>query len=178
MLLGQPVRQIAYFVPDIREAARRHSALFGSGPFFIIESLQLDNAIYRGGPGDVDHSAALAQWGEVMLELNQQNRPGPSYFHEVYPEGSGRYGLHHMAVILKDLEEGKTKCAEAGFETIFTAEAMSVPFAMADAKAVYGHLIEMYPDGPMVQWLYDTVRASAGKFTTETLFQQLPSPAW
>jgi hypothetical protein len=34
-----PVRQIAFFVADVVAAARRHSAIFGSGPFYVAEHI-------------------------------------------------------------------------------------------------------------------------------------------
>jgi len=37
MTFKWPVKQIAYLVNDVREAALRHSAHFGSGPFFVID---------------------------------------------------------------------------------------------------------------------------------------------
>lgn len=35
LLQSAAIRQIAYFVPDVREAALRHATLYGSGPFFV-----------------------------------------------------------------------------------------------------------------------------------------------
>jgi hypothetical protein len=35
IFLGQPNRQIAYFVREVRDATHRHATVFGSGPFFV-----------------------------------------------------------------------------------------------------------------------------------------------
>lgn len=171
-----PIRQIAYFVSDIYEAARQHSKMFGTGPFFVSESVELSNSVYRGRPVNLDHSAAIAQWGEVMLEFNQQNDAGPSYFRDVYPAGSNRFGLHHVAIIVDDYAVGKQHCEKAGFEVIFETEANHVPYAMTDATGTLGHMVEIYPDLPMVRWAYETVRQSRGKFDDRSLFQQFPAP--
>ncbi|MFD2136543.1 hypothetical protein ACFSLT_18030 [Novosphingobium resinovorum] len=85
-----PIRQIAYFVPDVRAAARAHSAAFGSGPYYVADHIALTRAVHRGVERELDHSSAYGQWGEVMIEFCQQNNPGPSAFHDLYPEGSGR----------------------------------------------------------------------------------------
>lgn len=96
--MALPIRQIAYFVPDVRVAAARHAALFGSGPYFVAEHIPLRKALYRGREGRLDHSSAYGQWGELMVEFVQQNNPGPSAFHDMYPEGSGRGGIHDINV--------------------------------------------------------------------------------
>ena len=52
--MALPIRQIAYFVPDVRVAAARHAALFGSGPYFVAEHIPLRKALYRGREGRLD----------------------------------------------------------------------------------------------------------------------------
>jgi hypothetical protein len=112
-----------------------------------------------------------------MIELAQQNSQGPSYFHDVYPEGSGRYGVHHVAIIVDDLEAGKRACINAGYDIIFQADAIGgVTFVMADAISTYGHLIELYQSGTTVSWFYDLVRKSTGQFEGDDIFRSLPSP--
>ena len=175
MFSGQPVRQIAYFVPDVREAARRHSAQFGSGPYFVNDSMVLGDPVYRGTPLDLDHSAALGQWGDVMIEFSQQNQPGPSYFHDIYPEGSGRFGLHHVALIVDDFGAAKRHFSGKGYATAFEAIAVGVPFAMMDATADYGHMIELYPKCPIVDGLYDMVRDAAADFDGSDVIRPMPS---
>jgi hypothetical protein len=98
-----PIRQIAYFVRDVRAAALAHNATFGSGPFFIIDHIALARAEHRGSLVPHDHSSAYGQWGAVMIEFVQQHNAEPSAFHDMYPEGSGQYGLHHAALFVDDL---------------------------------------------------------------------------
>lgn len=174
MLLGQPIRQIAYFVPDMREAARRHSGLFGSGPFFVMDSMPLSKCIYRGTERPLDHGACVGQWGDIMIEFNQQNAPGPSYFHDLYPEGSGRYGFHHVGIIVDDVEDAVQQFSEDGLEVTFSAESYGIPILFIDAIERYGHFIEIYPDA--VSGIYDVVKAASGRFD-EGLFRNFPIPS-
>src|SRR5262249_54570204 len=104
-LLRLPIRQIAYFVPDVRTAATKHHALHGSGPYFIADHIPLRRALHRGTERPLDHTSAYGQWGDVMIEFVQQNNAGPSAFHDVYPEGSGRQGIHHVAVFVDSVSE-------------------------------------------------------------------------
>ena len=88
-----PVRQIAYFVADIRAAAQAHHKTFGSGPFFILDHIPLVRSEHRGVARLLDHSSAYGQWGQVMVEFVQQHNADPSAYHDLYPQGSGRFGL-------------------------------------------------------------------------------------
>ena len=90
MLNGLAPCQIAYLVPDIRVAAERHAHTFGTGPFYVVDNIQLAYCEYRGRPGNWNHSACFGQWGNVMIELMQQNGPGESVLNDVIPTGSGR----------------------------------------------------------------------------------------
>jgi hypothetical protein len=164
MLLGQPIRQIAYFVSDVRAAAVRHSELFGSGPFFVADHIPLKRSFYRGREAFLDHSSAYGQWGEVMVEFVQQNNEGPSAFRDMYPEGSPG-GIHHVALIIDDLDATIRELEDAGYETALYAEMNSgLAFAMVDAVAAYGHMIELYMPVPELVGFYDFVKQAAQGF--------------
>ncbi len=45
---GHAIRQVAYFVPDVKLAARRHAALFGSGPYYVAVHIPLTLSEHRG----------------------------------------------------------------------------------------------------------------------------------
>jgi hypothetical protein len=158
--LPYPVSQIAYFVPDVREAARAHAALFGSGPYYVIESVF--DCMYRGQPDTLDHSAAYGQWGEVMIEFIQQNDARPSILHERFAPGSS--GLHHVALIVDDLERAIQDFAAEGMAVANRAQVGDFAFVMVDALERHGHFIELYEASPLIRHLYDTVREGARDF--------------
>ncbi len=162
MLAGHPIRQIAYFVDDVRAAAERHVQLYGSGPYFIAEHIQLRRALHRGQEVALDHSSAYGQWGSLMVEFVQQNDPGPSPFRDMFPDG--REGLHHIALIVDDLGAARARFESDGIETALHAEMMDgFTFLMMDATARYGHMIELYEGVPALTGFYDMVqRASIG----------------
>jgi catechol 2,3-dioxygenase-like lactoylglutathione lyase family enzyme len=157
-----PVRQIAYFCADAREAARRHSELFGSGPYFLAENIPLARAVYRGADADLDHTSAYGQWGDVMIEFVQQNNRGDSAFHDLYPEGSGKYGLHHIALFADDAELEVKKWSERGFQAVFKGVmADGFTFFFIDTVEMNGHMVEIYEDEPRLVGFYDYVRKAA-----------------
>lgn len=164
MALGKtPVRQIAYFVPDIIAAARAHMAMFGSGPYYVAEHIPLTSSFHRGKPVPLDHSSAYGQWGEVMVEFVQQNNEGPSVFRDLYAQGG--QGMHHVALIVDDLRQAMADYQAAGHEAALYAEvAPGVGFAMMDCVDTLGHFVELYEPTPQLLAVYDLVRASAADF--------------
>lgn len=166
-MTGLPVRQIAYFVPDVRAAAIAHSAAFGSGPYYVADHVPLARCTYRGTPGQFDHSAAYGQWGGVMIEFVQLHSPGPSACHDMYPQGSGGSGLHHVALFVDDID---AEIARLGFPVAMDAEmATGFRFVMLDAVAAYGHMIELYRPEPSLTDFYALVASVAGDLTEGVL---------
>lgn len=158
-----PVRQIAYFVPDVVVAAQAHMQTFGSGPFHVAEHIPLTLSLYRGQPAALDHTSAYGQWGDVMVEFVQQNNEGPSVFRDMYPDGG--QGMHHVALIVDDIKATMQRYNRAGHETGLYAEvAPGVGFAMMDCVASLGHFVELYEPTPPLLAVYDLVRSSARNF--------------
>lgn len=155
-------RQIAYFVPDAGAAALDHHARFGSGPFFLARRISLRLSRHRGIDRPLVHTAAYGQWGAMMVEFVQQDEPGPSVFHDLYPAGSGRFGLHHLALFVEDLGAAMAAHAALGHATALYAElADGFAFAMVDAVADYGHFLELYEPRPALLGVYAMVARAA-----------------
>jgi hypothetical protein len=160
-----PIRQIAYFVADVRVAALAHHRRFGSGPYFVAENIPLRRSLYRGVERPLDHTSAYGQWGAVMIEFVQQNNPGPSAFHDMYPQGSGRGGIHHVALFVDDLEAEIARCNAEGHATALYAEMSDgFAFAMIDMVESLGHMVELYCPTPVLTGFYEFVGAAATGF--------------
>lgn len=172
MIAGLPVRQIAYFVNDVRAAATEHSALFGSGPYFVADHIPLKSCLHRGAIAQLDHSSAYGQWNEVMIEFVQQNNDGPSAFRDMFPDGGE--GLHHVALIVDDLDVARARCEEAGFPVALEAEMMDgFRFLMMDAVTRYGHMIELYESVPALTDFYAFVRDAAQTFDGQDRIREI-----
>ncbi|MDH7637443.1 VOC family protein [Sphingomonas oryzagri] len=157
-----PIRQIAYFVADVRAAAARHHALFGSGPYYVADNIPLAACLYRGEPAELDHSSAYGQWGDLMIEFVQQNNPGPSAFHDMYPEGSGREGIHHVALFVDDVDASIAAYAAQGHDCALRAvTGTGLVFAMIDMVATHGHMVELYSPTPSLTGFYAMIADAA-----------------
>ncbi|NML92717.1 VOC family protein [Novosphingobium olei] len=161
----RPIRQVAYFCDDVRAAARAHHAAFGSGPFFVADNIPLARAVHRGTERLLDHSSAYGQWGDVMVEFVQQNNSGPSPFHDLFPEGSGRHGLHHVALWVDDVDAEIARFAAAGAPCALRAEMNDgFVFAFADTTATLGHMTELYAPVPSLTGFYAMVAEAAASY--------------
>jgi hypothetical protein len=164
-MLGYPIRQIAYYVEDVEAAARRHSALFGSGPFLEFDPFELE-AVHRGVQVAFETKAVFGQWGALQVELLQQDDLGPSVLRDLYPLGSGRGGIHHMAMFVDDLALAVDRFAKAGHAEVMrvSSRAFGVSAVFVDTCDVLGHYIELYEPVAALRQLYATVAAAAEGF--------------
>jgi hypothetical protein len=152
--------QIAYHVPDPAAAAKRYAAELGWGPFFLLEHIALTRSLHRGRPRPFDHSSAYGQAGEVMVELITQHGDEPSALRDLYgPEESG---IHHVACFVPSLATSLAELRTRGLEVALEARtATGVDFAMVDASAQLGHMLELYEPGEALQRFYAFVRRAA-----------------
>jgi hypothetical protein len=72
-----PMRQVGIVVRDIEKAMRHWVEVCGVGPWFYAEQLPLDEFRYKGRPYDLKVSIALANSGDVQIELIQQRNDVP-----------------------------------------------------------------------------------------------------
>lgn len=81
-ILFGAVRQVGYVVRDIEQSMRRWAAL-GVGPWFYKEEVVSTEFRYHGQPSALPQlSIALANSGELQLELVQQRNDVPSLYRD------------------------------------------------------------------------------------------------
>ena len=156
--------QIAYHVTDIRRAAQDMAETFGAGPFFLNENIRLSWAEHRGQPADFVHSSAFGQWGDVMVEVLQQeddstNTPYRDMF------SADEEGLHHTAIMVTDMNEAIDHFERRGMPLATRCKlfAGGGEFAFIDARTALGHMIEIYPASDGLRGFFNRVReASVG----------------
>ncbi len=160
-IAGYPIRQIAYYTPDIDKAALAHSAAFGSGPFFTLRHIRLTRSVHRGVSHTFDHSSAYGQWGDVMVEFLTQHNDGPSACRDMYPSG-GAGGLHHMSVFVEEMDGAIARFEDKGMPLAqrSTTE-FGTDFAFLDATATLGHMVEIYEGSESLRGFYAMVREAA-----------------
>jgi hypothetical protein len=96
------VCQNGYVVRDIHAAMDHWVKVLGVGPWFFIEEVKTDWFRHRGQVSDVKMSIALANSGDLQIELIQQLNDAPSMYREFL--GAGHEGLQHMSYWSRDYQ--------------------------------------------------------------------------
>lgn len=115
-MLPGPVRQIGYVVDDL-DAAVANWLTLGVGPWFVMRDL-VQHVTYRGEPCAVTLSMALANSGDLQVELIQQTDDTASIFTEFLNHAGP--GFHQLAYWTEDFEATMGRVAEAGWPVVWS----------------------------------------------------------
>ena len=96
------VAQNGYVVRDIEAAMRHWVEALGVGPWFYIDRVRTDWFRHRGADSAVEMSIALANSGDLQIELIQQRNDAPSMYREFLD--AGHEGLQHLAYWTDDFQ--------------------------------------------------------------------------
>ncbi len=151
------VVQVGYLVADVERAAREWHAILGAGPFILMPGVHLEY-LHRGKPATVAASGALGQAGQLQIELIQQNSPGPSLYRDAIPEGAE--GLHHMAIIVGDLDAEVRRMEALGITTAAWIEYGGMRVAHMDTVSHLGFMIELIEESGASDALFEMTRTA------------------
>lgn len=159
ILASARIVQMAFVVTDLQAAATRFAQALGVGPFLLNSHVRLIDPHHRGVPVRTDFSLALAQAGDVQLELVAQHDDTPSVYRDLYPKGAE--GFHHVAIIVPDVGAEVARLAALGFATASTGRFGDAEFAYVDTSPALGHMIELLPDTGTIRRFFAKVRREA-----------------
>ncbi len=108
------VCQNGYVVRDIRAAMDHWVNVMGVGPWYYIDRVKTDYFRHRGQDSAMEMSVALANSGDLQIELIQQRNDAPSMYKEFLD--SGREGLQHMSYWSTDYQALYDRAIAAGFK--------------------------------------------------------------
>lgn len=165
--------QYAWVVPSLEEAARRWHAATGVGPFLVNRDLKLAAPRYRGQPSAPCFSTAVAQHGDVQIELVEQHDAGASAYRDTVPAGAT--GFHHVAFIAGDFDADLAHYTDQGFAVAADGFFGSMRYAYVDTAATLGHMVEIVEDKPAIRAFFAAVRKAAERWDHDsaTLLREL-----
>lgn len=157
---NQRFMQICWVVPDLNAAVNHWVNNSGVGPFFFFEKVEFDQPTYRGKPTtNIDLCAAMAQAGDIQIELVCQNDDRPSIFRDVVP--AGKTGLHHMALYCGDYDADLAAYLDSGAELAFNGLMMGARTCWIDTTSTLGFMIELIEANPVADAVFDQFRSAA-----------------
>ncbi|MBC7237671.1 MAG: VOC family protein [Chloroflexi bacterium] len=144
--LHNGVAQIALVVPDLDRAIEMYWKRFGVGPWHIYTYQRplLKEMSYRGRPTDYAMRLALSFIGSLRIELIEVLRGETVYADFVREHG---YGLHHLGVLVEDMNEALAQARAAGLEMIQDGAGFGRDgdgrFAYLDTEKLIGTTLEL-----------------------------------
>lgn len=158
-----PIVQNAYVVRDLESAAAHWASKLGVGPFYAMEHVAFGPTYFRGAPLTLDMSVAIAQWGEIQIELITQHDASPS----IYTEFAATHGegMQHVGVMTPSLDEHLDRLRPRGIEPVqWGATEAGMRFAYVDTDLHPGCMVELIESGPAVEAFFAMVRKGAGRW--------------
>ena len=141
MTSNRGFHHIGYWTDDLDAAMEQATKLLGVGPFRVMRHVDLGDFRFRGEPAILDHSAAFAQWGPIILELNQAHDVQPPELQAALGVAPG--AVSHTSWYTDDLAAEGEHMLESGCALITT----SVGGAVADwfsGGSLFAHPIEIH----------------------------------
>jgi hypothetical protein len=165
--------QYAWVVPQLEAAARRWHDATGIGPFLINRDLRLDNPRYRGAPTAMRFSTAVAQHGDVQIELVEQIDDSPSAYRDTVAPGTTAF--HHVAFISGDFDADLAHYTQRGHAVAADGNFGPMRYAYVDTSADLGHMVEIIEDKPAIRAFFAAVQKAADRWDRDpaTLLREL-----
>jgi catechol 2,3-dioxygenase-like lactoylglutathione lyase family enzyme len=152
------IRQIGYVVNDL-DAALKGWVDLGVGPWFVLRGIT-QRAEYRGQLCEATTTIALANSGELQIELIQQTDATPSVYTEFLT--GGHEGFHQVAYWAEDFDAALLAVRQAGWPVVWSsADDGGVRYAYFEPPAGTAAVVELMEFNEVTKGLAEFVRDAA-----------------
>jgi len=134
--------QNAWVVEDLEAACMKWVNGLGVGPFFIRDYTPdvFDEITYHGKPAELSMRTAIAQAGNVQIELIEPVSEQCAYRDSV-PKGTS--GFHHVCVWTHDFDADHAYFDRLGYPAANTGRIGALQFAYFDTRSLIGCMLEI-----------------------------------
>ncbi|AMK26544.1 VOC family protein (plasmid) [Sphingobium sp. SJ10-10] len=154
--------QRAWIVSDIQKAMRHWIEVRGIGPFFFSPRVPSQRALFLGRPASFEISAAIAQAGDIQIELIQQHvATCPLFGDQVCPPQGD---LHHIGVAVSDLDAIVEQYAALDLPPFFEDRFGETRYMFIDTRAQHGYLTEFIQSTPAFDRTRAMIRDAADRW--------------
>jgi hypothetical protein len=154
-----PMRQVGIVVRDIEKAMHHWVDVCGIGPWFYAEQLPMSEFRYKGRVYDIKVSIALANSGDVQLELIQQRCDSPSLYRDFL--AAGHEGMQHWSSWPENYQEIRERALSSGWQIGQEGDTPRGPFIYFLNEGHPGTIVEMAEATPTRMRIFEAVRKAA-----------------
>ena len=158
-----PITQNGYVVPEIEAAMHHWSGNLGIGPWYRLGVMAFEDLRYRGVPTAARVEIALANSGDLQIELIQPLDREPTPYGDFLAATGGRGGLQHVSSWPDGADYDRSMAAftAAGGEVLFQGRLGRTRFVYLDTGPEPGTVFEMADLSPGSRKLFAAIRAAA-----------------
>lgn len=144
--LKNGVAQVAMIVENLEEAVENYYKYFGidSWHFYTYGKPLVKKMSYHGKPAEYKMRVALSYFGPMRIELIEMVEGETVYADFVREHG---YGLHHLGVLVDDMEAAIEQAKAAGVKVIMDGSGFGIDgdghYAYLDTEKLIGAVIEL-----------------------------------
>ncbi|MFD4352608.1 zinc-binding dehydrogenase [Nocardia sp. NPDC058518] len=166
------IAQIGYVVRDI-EASMRQFAACGIGPWFYLKGVTPTNFTYRGEPADMAMDVAVANSGDIQIELITPVNDAPSMYRDFLD--AGHEGVQHVAYWSENFQELYDRALAAGFTVGQEGQIGGADgrFAYLQTEHHPGTVIEISDLGGSKKFIFDLIKLAAANWDGSNPIQEI-----
>ncbi|KWX57578.1 VOC family protein [Mycobacterium sp. NAZ190054] len=153
------IAQLGFVVSDLGKAVKHWVEFLKVGPFFVAEEIKPDSFTHRGQASDATFAAALANTGDMQIELIQPLGDSPSLWHEF--AASGRQGLQHVAYWTDEFDKEFQAAQNAGYRLAHGGVLSGGRFVYFETDDPDGYAVELSEQSPAKRAVFDAIRNAA-----------------
>lgn len=158
-----PIRQLGYVVRDIEAAMAHWAGVLGIGPWFYNEKFVFDSFTYKGRRYDtLDISVAMANSGEMQIELIQQRCQTPSMYQD-FSQSHGE-GLQHLAFWPDDYDAAYRAATSDGYRVGQEGALPRGRFVYFESPAHGGTVFEFNEITPARRQIIANIKSAASQW--------------
>jgi len=166
------IAQIGYVVRDI-QASMQGFVKAGVGPWFFLKGVRPANFTYRGEPSDMAIDVAVANSGDIQLELITPVNDAPSMYADFL--AAGHEGVQHIAYWSRNYQNLYDRALAAGFTVGQEGQigGDNGRFAYLETGHHPGTIIEISDVGGSKKFIYDLVKLAAANWDGTNPIQEI-----
>ncbi len=135
------IRQNGYVVRDIHATMKRWIEILGIGPWLYMEAIRPKDFLYKGQPSEPVMSIALANSGDLQVELIQPRNNAPTAYKDFLD--AGHEGMHHVSSWPDNYDERMARHQAGGGKVYQCGRIGKTRFAYLQTEFHTGAVFEM-----------------------------------